>query len=106
MADSKLAGPIKLYKQQLAIMFPGSVCVQYAKPWPHSGIRSCCHQSTNVFTSSYDSTLLGHKDNIELARVLLASIVCKSIEQHAIVGVNSSISVLYAQRLSNVLHAH
>ena len=21
------------------------VCIQYAKPWPHCDIRSCCHQS-------------------------------------------------------------
>ena len=34
-------------------------CVQYVKPWPHSDIRSCCHQSAHVFTSRYDSTLLG-----------------------------------------------
>ena len=26
-------------------MCPGSVCVLYAKPWPHSIIRSCCPQS-------------------------------------------------------------
>ena len=32
---------------------------QYAKPWPHSDIRSCCHQSLHAFTSRYDSTLLG-----------------------------------------------
>ena len=36
-----------------------SACVQYAKPWPHSDIKSCCRQSTYVFTSRYDSTLLG-----------------------------------------------
>ena len=56
----KLASPIKLYKQQLAIMCPGSICVQYTKPRLHSDIRSCCRQSTHVFTSRYDSTLLGH----------------------------------------------
>ena len=40
-------------------MCPGSVCVQYAKPWLHSDIKSCCRQSAYVFTSMYDSTLLG-----------------------------------------------
>ena len=34
------------------------VCVQFAKPWPHSDIRFCCHQSAHVFTSRYDSILL------------------------------------------------
>ena len=28
-------------------------------PWPHSDIKSCCHQSAHVFTFRYDSTLLG-----------------------------------------------
>ena len=37
-----------------------SACVQYAKPWPHSDIKSCYRQSAHVFTSRYDSTLLGH----------------------------------------------
>ena len=37
-----------------------STCVQYAKPWPYFDIRSCCRQSVRVFTSRYDSTLLGH----------------------------------------------
>ena len=31
---------------------------QCSKPWPHSDIRSCCHQSVCVFTFMYDSTLL------------------------------------------------
>ena len=35
------------------------LCIQYAKPWPHSDIRSCCRQSLLTFTSRYDSTLLG-----------------------------------------------
>ena len=60
MAESKLAGPIKLCRQQLAIMCLVCACVQYARPWPHSDIRSCCRQSAHVFTSRYDSTLLGH----------------------------------------------
>ena len=60
MAESKLAGPIKLCRQQLAIMcLVYSACVQYARPWPHSDIRSCCRQSAHVFNSRYDSTLLG-----------------------------------------------
>ena len=35
---------------------------QYVKPWPHSDIRSCCHQPLHAlnFTFMYDSTLLGH----------------------------------------------
>ena len=39
-----------------------SACVQYAKPWPHSDIKPCCRQSAHdhVFTSRYDSILLGH----------------------------------------------
>ena len=58
MAESKLAGPIKLCKQQLATRVQCSACVQYAKPWLHSDIRSCCCQSAHVFASRYDSTLL------------------------------------------------
>ena len=34
--------------------------IQYANLWPHSGIRSCYHQSLHAFTSGYDRTLLGH----------------------------------------------
>ena len=57
MAESKLAGPIKLWKQKLdsykvsCIVF---VC-SYAKPWPYSDIDSSCRQSIHVFTSSYVS---------------------------------------------------
>ena len=39
-----------------SIIFMYSV---YAKPWPHSDIRSCCCQFLYAFTSRYDSTLLG-----------------------------------------------
>ena len=35
-----------------------SVVLVYAKSWSHSDIISCC-QSAHVFTSRYDSTLLG-----------------------------------------------
>ena len=63
MTDSKLVSLIKLCKQQLAIICPGSVCVQYAKPWLHPDIRSCCGQSAHVLllTSRHDSTLLRNK---------------------------------------------
>ena len=68
MADSKLASPNELCKQQLAMMcLVYNVCVQYATPWPYSDIRSwpysdirsCCRQYTHVFTCRYDSTLFG-----------------------------------------------
>ena len=68
MAESKLAGPISWSTTTSWSKLAGplqrvqcSACVQYAKPWPHSDIKSCCCQSTHdhVFTSSYDSTLLG-----------------------------------------------
>ena len=36
------------------------LCIQYAKPWLHSDIRSCCHRSLHAFTFRYDSTLLGY----------------------------------------------
>ena len=58
MAENKLAGPIKLC-QQTTSSYNVFSCVQYAKPWPHSDIRSCFRQSAHVFTSRYDSTLLG-----------------------------------------------
>ena len=45
------------------------------------------------------------KHNVALACILLASIVCELIEQHAIVCVKLSVSVLYARRLSSVFHA-
>ena len=35
------------------------VSVQYAKPWPYSDTIACCRQYVHVFTSRYDSTLLG-----------------------------------------------
>ena len=34
------------------------ICIQYAKPWPYSDIRSC-RQSLHAFIFRYDSTLLG-----------------------------------------------
>ena len=36
-----------------------SMCIQYAKPWPFSDIKSYFHQYLHAFTSRYDSTLLG-----------------------------------------------
>ena len=36
------------------------LCIQYAKPWPHCDIRTCCHRCLHAFTFRYDSTLLGH----------------------------------------------
>ena len=53
MAESKLAGPIKLLQRVQC-----SACLQYDKPWSHSDIKSSCCQSAHVFTSRYDSTLL------------------------------------------------
>ena len=53
MAESKLAGPI--YNNYYDLF---SVVLVYARPWPHSDIKSC-RQSAHVFTSRYDSTLLG-----------------------------------------------
>ena len=45
----------------VAIMCPVEyLCIQYAKPWLHSDIRSCCHRSLHAFTFRYDSTSLGH----------------------------------------------
>ena len=34
------------------------LCLQYAKPWPHSDIRSCCHRLLHTFTFSYNYILL------------------------------------------------
>ena len=42
------------------LIFYNMICVQYAKLWLHSDIRSFGRQSVNAFTSRYDSTLLSH----------------------------------------------
>ena len=55
MAESKLNFENNSYS-----VFGIILCIQYAKPWPHSDIRSCCHLSLHAFTSRYDFTLLGH----------------------------------------------
>ena len=61
MAESKLARPIELWKQQPAIVCPLQyLCIHYANFQLHSDTRSCCRQSIHAFTSRYDSTLLGH----------------------------------------------
>ena len=62
MAESKLAGPIKLCKQCMASYNVFSVVLVFSMlslGWLHSDIRSCCRQSAHVFTSRYDSALLG-----------------------------------------------
>ena len=57
MVESKL---VKLnFKNNSYSMYSTILCIQYAKPWPHSNIRSCCRQSLHTFTFRYDSTLLG-----------------------------------------------
>ena len=57
MAESKL---VQLNFENCSYNVCGIVaiyCIQYAKPWPYSSIRSpCCH----AITSRYDSTLHGH----------------------------------------------
>ena len=63
MAVSKLASPIKFWKQWLASYNVSSVvlmCSVCLAPWLYSDIRSCCRQSIHAFTSKYDSTLLGY----------------------------------------------
>ena len=47
------------------------LCIQYAKPWLHSDIRSCCCRSLHAFTSGYNSTLLGHSTSLFTLKVFL-----------------------------------
>ena len=54
MAESKLV------KLNFESVYSINLCIQYAKPWLHFDIRSCCRQSLHALTSRYDSTLLGH----------------------------------------------
>ena len=57
MAESKL---VKFYFENNSYtVYSKILCIHYAKPWPHSDIRSCCYLSLHAFTSRYDSTLLG-----------------------------------------------
>ena len=48
MAESKLAGNFANNNQLQRVRC--GACVQYAKPWPHSDIKSCSRRSTHVFT--------------------------------------------------------
>ena len=50
MAESKLV--------QLNIENSSPVYIQYAMPWLHCDIRSCCRKSLHAFTSRYYSTFL------------------------------------------------
>ena len=63
MTESKVAIPIKLWKQWVAIMCPVSIFVlsilQYHKPWQYCDIRYRCCQSVHAFSSTCDSISLG-----------------------------------------------
>ena len=58
MAESKLV-QLNFANNSYSVYSIIFICIQYAKPWPHFGIRSCCHQSLHAFTFRYDTTLLG-----------------------------------------------
>ena len=61
MGESKLAIPIKLWKTVASYNVSSVVLMcQYMPSLGHILIQSCCHHSVGVFTSRYDSTLLGH----------------------------------------------
>ena len=52
MAKSKL---VQFNFENYCYYVSSIVCIQYAKPWLHSDIRSCCRQFLHAFT-----TLFGH----------------------------------------------